>query len=705
MPVAQSLELVRQVAQGLSHAHENQIMHRDIKPANLIFEGSTVKILDLGLARKHDVDESLTSDGAGMGTPDYMSLEQLGDAHNADIRSDLYALGCTWYHLPCGQPPFAGGSVFDKAAAHARKQAVPVDQRVPGVPASIAAIIARLMAKRPEERFQSPRELLDVLAAIPAGDQPSTLLAQLPQTVPETLADDDLTTGNDAQTPAPVSTRGEVTLVRAPGWSTAAVLIYALPLMAALVLGGAYFGIKALREMDQQKPLVIEIPADSGTNRGQREAEAKVPTRVVVADGRKELSSKIEAAEEALQAPEQPVIPAAGDADDPAETDLSPAGATAEPTQPAQRAPAKTWMARTTEDLDQALEGAQSGDAIELEPGKRLRLLPRKLEDKELTLRSSKARQRAALVFELPAGTEKPEGILTFLNGKLQLERIDVWFSVLPKAHDPTPVALVELTSSDLELADCSVTIVRGTVESAMPVMLALAKGERPWNPRGGPPQAVRVELRDCVVRGAQTVVEARGRQLRLVFENSILCGPGELIRLFHTEPLEWAHQAITLEIGACVVDVAGPIVGIECRPYALRPVPLQIAVRSSFLCNSRPLATADLPPQVLWQSPVEEAAVTTALRWQGERNGYLQRADGLRIKTAAGPVAVLVQSPDEWQRQELGAEVEWKLPGAAVRLPRTPWHQRTAADYRPARKFSIDLDRLRDPPRQPPKR
>src|SRR5690606_38487726 len=121
VPVKRTVEIIRQAAEALRHAYERNIVHRDIKPANLmITRQGTVKLTDMGLARSIDetLDTTITRDGTTVGTVDYMAPEQASNSKAADIRSDIYSLGCTWYHLLTGQPPYPEGSVTNKISAH-----------------------------------------------------------------------------------------------------------------------------------------------------------------------------------------------------------------------------------------------------------------------------------------------------------------------------------------------------------------------------------------------------------------------------------------------------------------------------------------------------------------------------------------------------------------------------------------------------------
>lgn len=166
MPVKRSLDVIRQTTLALQHAYEQKIVHRDIKPSNLLIrKDGMVKLADMGLARS--VDESLetniTRAGTTVGTVDYMSPEQARNSKAADIRSDLYSLGATWFHLLTGHPPFPEGSMLNKLNAHSSGPRPDVRDENDSVPESIAVIIKRLMAVNPEDRYQTPLELLEDL--------------------------------------------------------------------------------------------------------------------------------------------------------------------------------------------------------------------------------------------------------------------------------------------------------------------------------------------------------------------------------------------------------------------------------------------------------------------------------------------------------------------------------------------------------------
>ena len=162
----QALSVLSQVGSALAKSAQAGIVHRDIKPENLLVTpAGEVKVADFGLARVLEDDLELTQDGMALGTPLYMSPEQAaGEA--VDVRSDLYSLGASVYHLLAGQPPFKGSTSVAVALAHQREQPVPLAAFRPELPAGLGRIVEQLLAKRPEQRCESPTELLQAVEAV-----------------------------------------------------------------------------------------------------------------------------------------------------------------------------------------------------------------------------------------------------------------------------------------------------------------------------------------------------------------------------------------------------------------------------------------------------------------------------------------------------------------------------------------------------------
>ena len=160
-------DYIAQVARGLAHAHEMGLVHRDIKPANcLVDNNQTVKLLDMGLARLVDDEASLTLENNEnvLGTADYLAPEQALNSHQADSRADIYSLGCTLYFLLTGHPPFPEGAISERLLKHQVESAPSILKDRPDAPPTLIHICECMMAKRPEDRYQSATEVADRLS-------------------------------------------------------------------------------------------------------------------------------------------------------------------------------------------------------------------------------------------------------------------------------------------------------------------------------------------------------------------------------------------------------------------------------------------------------------------------------------------------------------------------------------------------------------
>jgi hypothetical protein len=164
-----AMEYMRQAASALGAAYKSGLVHRDVKPANLLVSTATdaVKLVDLGLAR--DMTKPVQQMELGLaGTPYYMAPEQ-GQGLEVDIRSDIYALGATFYHMLIGRPPFTGPHATAVLMKHAAEKLAAPSTIDPGIPRNVSAIIERMMAKAPADRYQLPADLIEAIDGVSEG--------------------------------------------------------------------------------------------------------------------------------------------------------------------------------------------------------------------------------------------------------------------------------------------------------------------------------------------------------------------------------------------------------------------------------------------------------------------------------------------------------------------------------------------------------
>ena len=162
-PITTACDWIRQAAVALQHILEVRLVHRDIKPANLLIDKKgTVKVFDMGLAKVFG-DEQTVLTKRVVGTADFIAPEQTYDSHRVDIRADIYGLGLTLYYVLAGQIPFGKGTVVQKILAQRTMEPPPLSSVRPEVPAFLAAVVERMIAKDPSIRYQTPAEVIDAL--------------------------------------------------------------------------------------------------------------------------------------------------------------------------------------------------------------------------------------------------------------------------------------------------------------------------------------------------------------------------------------------------------------------------------------------------------------------------------------------------------------------------------------------------------------
>lgn len=165
-----AVQITSQVAEALAYAASKGIIHRDVTPGNIIMDtDGSPKITDLGLAKETTADATgLTRSGASLGTPYYMSPEQINSARDVDFRTDIYSLGATLYHMVCGKVPYTG-TTFEVMTKQVREPLPSPKNHVPDLPDDLCDVIRKMMAKLPDDRYQSYEELRQDLSNLLQG--------------------------------------------------------------------------------------------------------------------------------------------------------------------------------------------------------------------------------------------------------------------------------------------------------------------------------------------------------------------------------------------------------------------------------------------------------------------------------------------------------------------------------------------------------
>jgi eukaryotic-like serine/threonine-protein kinase len=169
LPIEDALQISREVADALSHAHRHDVVHRDIKPENILISAGHPVVADFGIAKAISAagGEKLTETGLAIGTPAYMSPEQAAGSKELDGRSDLYSLGCVLFEMLAGEPPFTGPTAASVIHQHLAVKPAPVTNLRPAVPENVVAALTRALAKTPADRFDSVEKFTEALRLLP----------------------------------------------------------------------------------------------------------------------------------------------------------------------------------------------------------------------------------------------------------------------------------------------------------------------------------------------------------------------------------------------------------------------------------------------------------------------------------------------------------------------------------------------------------
>ncbi|MEQ9406907.1 MAG: serine/threonine-protein kinase [Fuerstiella sp.] len=694
-PVGKSLLLIRQAAEGLAHAHKNGIIHRDIKPSNLMLEGTTLKILDLGLA-KHESDQQITGDGSVLGTFDYMSPEQCQSTTDADHRSDIYSLGCTWYHLLIGKAPFADRPPAAKMMGHFADELPSVSDADVDVPHEFVRIIGRMTARQPKDRYQDVTELIaDIDHLLEAFDR-----ATIVEFGAVNCATDDSTfnTADKVQDHSTLSAEfpldGDLgtaradaseyhTLVHAPSDSSSISLTYLIPVMAALVLGGVYFGINFLKDrLTNTEALVIDVPSAPGKNTvSALSSEKGRASNEVDNTARTPLPFEIGFQPEHERQTEISVASPPGD----------PAGI--------KNTTAVDETGRmTTEDSTEATvaQGPQLREPKEIVIREFGPDWQQDLVDGDiLTLVSNDVYEIKKPVYQTTSitlqGTESLHALIyckvttgdSFWKqsfSSLSLRHIDLYIDLTDLKKGA--YSIFDLSVADFQMKDCTLTVMSSVRTSWEDLSILRMCGSHPWNSqaKGDPPEPLTVLATNSLIRGKGTFVRNLSPLSILTMSNCVVLGTGPLLHAYHVTPREYAHQLMATRIDSCSFDIVQPLITIDCRPFDLRAVPQSFEVKNTAIASSGPVPVQ--APLVFWASPADTSSVADALTFTAQNNVYIRRQHGLMMKASDGDVRTLVAGAADWERNQLGYDADSQFIQVSARNRMDRWHSLTAGDF-----------------------
>jgi serine/threonine-protein kinase len=695
LPLAEAISYTFQIAQALDHASQRDVIHRDIKPSNvLITPDGQAKLVDMGLARLNQVaqsDADLTASGVTLGTFDYISPEQARDPRSADVRSDLYSLGCSFFYMLTGRPPFPEGTVLQKLLQHQADH--PPDPRSvrPDLPLEVTWILARLLAKNPSQRFQQPRELIVQLAAL--GDKLGLQLRS-PQAVWVERGPASLASRWQHHLPWMVPLAALFLIVLAldytwtPSGGDEALAGANAPAIRQPPLGGANPSAPAPpRPAADKRPAPDAQPPanDARPTLGPPEAPAQEPS--VVNDSNATTSpatavtntqpvapaatgslnnglnfQQFEAKAQAATASGANVAPPPGGtqgASGVSGANAASPGQTAVAQGPVAPRDGVLVVSKTEQgpgvysSLHAACSTVKDGDTIELRFNGRMREAPITLTNRKFTIRAGDGFQPVILFRPEPNPLKYPPSMLTVAGGQLQVENVHFELDLPREVFGEW--ALVETRRADqLRFDRVSFTIRNASVgQTAYHAGVVFFDIKAPpgtpgmaMDPAASPDEhIVTIDLKNCVARGEGTLVRDNDLQpLRLHWDNGLLATSERLLAAsgVPTAPRQVGDVQITLRhVTAMCAGGLALLTNSQDEPYQLY---------AKIHCTDSIVASRGNAPLVEQRGPDSVEQYQARVQWSGQR-GFFDGVDVFwRIENGTTQTRSREMNFDEWR-------------------------------------------------------
>ncbi len=712
LSLADAISYTLQVAEALAHAAGRDVVHRDIKPSNvLVTPSGRAKLIDMGLARLHRIDPvaaDLTASGVTLGTFDYISPEQARDPRNVDVRSDIYSLGCTFFFMLAGRPPFPEGTVLQKLLQHQGDEPPDVRQFRSDTPDALVSVLRRMLAKDPRNRYPTATELLDELTALagqlgmrplsasghvwelPRPPRISPLARHLPWLAPTVallcvVAALHVWGGND-HPPPPILGGPEVLVGKLPDPAE-----FAPPLTldddAVRPVDDSAQPSDDSRLADRQEPRLPAVPPEPEPGRAAPTQAA--PER----PSDPEVPAQPPDSEPLATAPKEPPAPTET-ADRPAIEATKPSQDDAPPVDrpdPGQQSGVVVVNGGGKDEagfpsLNAALAAAETGNVIELRYDGRREQAPVKIASRRLTIRAGEG-FRPVIVFR-PEGNDpvrQPRSMVTVTSGDLRLIglafELDVSRDVAGEQW-----SLVELFGgAQVNLQQCALSIRNASDSRAAyhpdvaffrtrPVLGS--NGVAADSPEEGLPP-IAIELADCSVRGQATLLRAEAFQsVHLEWENGFLATSEQLVSLAAGGHAPAEADAVTLNLRHLTALLGGSLLTMTDRQPSGRQLSTSIVLSDSIAVGAPGVPFVD-------QYSEEGDDPRQKVRFQGNRNFYEGIDVFWRLRGAADEPPLRLLDFDAWQAH-WGAEdenlptlngVKWQqqpdpgLPGLPIHL------------------------------------